>query len=127
MRTIRNVVTLLMLLVALAGVVLAGEWADTKHAVVYNGKLYTIEKSGALYVTELPSGKWLQIGKVEFGNTKFLFAGAENLVTIESDGSLYRVSAADGSWGRAGKAGDWKNTMLGASWRATPSRLRPWR
>lgn len=93
---------------------LAGDWDDTKHAVVLGGKLYTIEVSGALYVTELPSGVRRQIGKPDFGNTKFLFAGESNLFTIETDGSLYRVSAADGSRGRVGKAGNWKNTMVGA-------------
>lgn len=114
MRTIKTCVSAITLLAALAVTVMAGDWADTKHAVVLGGKLYTIETSGALYVTELPSGKWTQLGKAEFANTKFFFAGTTNLFTIEADGSLYRVSAADGSWVRVGKTGDWKNTMVGA-------------
>lgn len=114
MLIIRNVISILMLGALLAATALAGDWADTKHAVVLGGKLYTIEVSGALYVTELPSGVWRQLGKAEFGNTKFLFAGTTNLITIENDGSLFRVNPADGSWVRVGKTGDWKNTMVGA-------------
>lgn len=91
----------------------AGEWKDTIGAVVSNNRLYTIEKSGALYVTDLSNGKWSQIGKAEFANTRFLFAVAPNLYTIETDGSLYRVSQVNGAWSRVGQAGEWRNTIAG--------------
>ena len=93
----------------------AGEWKDTIAAVSLNSRLYSIEKSGALYVTDLPGGRWRQIGKTEFGNTRFMFAAGPSLYTIETDGSLYQVSPSNGAWARVGKAGDWKNTIAGAA------------
>lgn len=90
------------------------DWSNTIAAVVLNDQLYTIEKSGALYAVNLTSGKWAQIGKAEFGNTRLFFAGTNELVTIESDGSLYRVSPSNGTWKQVGKAGDWKGTLAGA-------------
>ncbi len=91
----------------------AGEWKDTIGAVVSNNRLYTIETSGALYVTDLSNGKWSQIGKAEFANTRFLFAVDPNLYTIERDGSLYRVNQMNGAWSRVGQAGEWGNTIAG--------------
>ena len=77
-----------------------------------------MKKGGALYVTDLNNGKWVQLGKSEFANTKFLFAGNQNLLTIENDGSLYRINLPNASWVRLGEAGAWKGTVAGAfvSW-----------
>ncbi len=94
---------------------LAGDWDNTKHAIVLDGKLYTIEMTGAMYVTDLSNGTWKQLGKPDFGKTKLLVAGTSNLFTIEDDGNLFRVSPADGTWSRVGRSGDWKNTMVGAA------------
>jgi hypothetical protein len=87
-----------------------GEWDNTIALTTLDGYLYTIEKSGALYRTDLTNGKWVQLGRTDFANTEFLFAGNQNLFTIESDGSLYRVSPVSGAWSRVGQAGDWKRT-----------------
>ncbi len=57
-----------------------------------NDLLYTIERSGALYETNLLTGVWKQIGKPEFGATVFMTAGAGKIYTIESSGSLYEVN-----------------------------------
>ena len=92
----------------------AGDWANTLAAAVLDGKLYTAEKSGVLYATDLASGDYRPIGEAVFGNTRFLFASAASLFSIEADGSLYRISPADGTYGRLGKAGDWANTLAGA-------------
>ena len=91
----------------------AGHWSNTIGAVVLDNTLYSIEKNGVLYRTDLATGKWVQVGKAEFGNTKFLFAGHENLLTIEKDGSLYRIDPADGAWVGLGKPGEWKATVAG--------------
>lgn len=93
----------------------AGEWKGTTLAATENNRLYTIDQSGALYVTNLSNGKWKQLGKAEFANTRFLFAVGQTLYTIETDGSLYRVSQADGSWSRVGQAGVWKDTIAGTT------------
>lgn len=88
----------------------AGEWGDTIALTILNDVLYTIEKSGALYRTDLNNGKWVQVGKAEFANTQFMFGDRQSLYTIETDGSLYRVSPSDGTWSRIGQSGDWKDT-----------------
>lgn len=94
----------------------AGGWKGTIAAVTVNNRLYTIENSGALYVTDLSSGNWKQLGKSEFANTRFLFGVGQYLYTIETNGSLYRVSQVDGTWGYLpNKAGEWKGTIAGST------------
>ncbi len=89
---------------------LTAEWGNTIAVTTLGGRLYSIEKSGALYQTDLATGKWVQIGKPEFARTAFLFADDRNLYTIDFDGTLYRVSPSNGTWNRVGQAGEWKNT-----------------
>src|SRR5262249_15425595 len=91
----------------------AGDWRDTLAAVTANDRLFTVETNGALYVTDLTNGSWVQLGKADFVNTRFLFAHNQYLITIESDGSCYRVSQTTGGWIRLGKPGDWKETIAG--------------
>lgn len=87
-----------------------GDWRDTIALTIFNGHLYTIEKNGALYRTDLTTDKWIQLGKPDFATTQFLFADNQNLYTIETDGSLYRVSPVNGAWSQVGQAGDWRDT-----------------
>ncbi len=71
--------------------------------------LYTVERSGILYETNLATGVWKQIGKAEFGKTRYIVGEGESLYTIEN-GGLYRINPANGSWGLVGKADDWSGT-----------------
>ena len=107
-------IAILVLVIGGLQQVKAGDWSSTIAAVVLNDRLYTVEKSGALYDTDLTTGKWDQKGKSEFAKTRFLFAGSQNLLTIETDGSLYRVDPSNGVWVRLGEAGAWKGTNAGA-------------
>ncbi|HKS29850.1 MAG TPA: hypothetical protein VJS44_18650 [Pyrinomonadaceae bacterium] len=94
----------------------AGDWRNTIAAVTVNNRLYTIETSGSLYVTDLSSGTWKKLGNSDFANTRFLFAVGQYLYTIETSGSLYRINQTDGSWSYLpGKAGQWKGTIAGAT------------
>ena len=111
-QTVWTCVCILVVALAASYTAQGANWSNTIAAVVFNDKLYTIEKSGALYATNLTTGKWVQVGKSEFANTRLLFAGGSNLLTIEADGSLYRINPADGSWSRIGNAGDWRNTYF---------------
>ena len=112
-----NLLTISLLIIAVGALqhvkAYAGDWSNTIGAVVLDNTLYSIEKNGVLYRTDLGTGKWVQVGKAEFGNTKFLFAGSKNLLTIETDGSLYRIDPSSGSWVGLGKAGEWKATVAG--------------
>ncbi len=90
-----------------------GDWVNTIVGIGMSGKIYTIEKSGAFYVTDPATGAWKQLGKSDFANTSFLFDAGGKLCTIEKDGSMYLVDPANGSWKQSGKAGDWKNTVAG--------------
>jgi hypothetical protein len=81
---------------------------------VLNGKLYTVETNGALWVTDLGSGGWTQVGKAEFADTRVMFAAGGNLYTIEVDGNLFRVNPNNGTWAALGPAGAWKGARAGA-------------
>ena len=43
-----------------------GEWSHTLSATILDQMLYSVEKSGFLYVTDLTTGKWKKIGKADF-------------------------------------------------------------
>jgi hypothetical protein len=70
----------------------AGAWRGARAGAMLEGKLYTAESGGGLFVTNPSDGRRIQIGKPDFAATAFMFAAAGQLNTIESDGSLYRVS-----------------------------------
>jgi hypothetical protein len=74
----------------------AGAWKSTLAVTVINDQLYSVEKSGGLYFTDLHSGGWKQIGKDDFSNTRFMFPARGQLYTIESSGNLYRVEVRAG-------------------------------
>lgn len=90
-------------------------WAGTIAAVGLDGKLYTVEKSGALYVTDPANGVWKQLGKPDFAATTLMMATAGKLFTIERDGSLYAINPGSGSWQRLGAAGAWAGTIAGVA------------
>ena len=96
----------------------AGEWRGTLAGAVLNDWIYTAEENGGLYRTNPYTGQWTQVGGLDFGNTRFMFAIGPWLYTIESDGSLYRVSAGNGAWQQLGEAGGWLNTIAGVAWPA---------
>ncbi len=93
----------------------AGDWAGTIAGVALDGRIYTVESSGALYVTDPSAGTWKQVGNKDFANTQFLFTAIGKLFSIEKDGSLYAISPADGSWNGVGKAGSWVGTIAGVA------------
>jgi hypothetical protein len=91
-----------------------GDWNRTKLAAADGGKLYTIEKDGGFFVTDLTSGEWKQLGKPEYQNTRAMWAEGGKVVTLETTGSLFLINPADGSWSRIGKEGEWNRTAHGA-------------
>jgi hypothetical protein len=93
----------------------AGDWIGTIAGVGQKGMVYTVENSGALYMTEPSTGIWTKIGGADFANTAFIFDAGSKLCTIEKDGNLYLVDPLRGTWKQSGKAGGWKNTVKGAS------------
>jgi hypothetical protein len=93
----------------------AGDWKQTIAGVGLNGKLYTIESSGSLYVTDPSTGTWKALGKPDFAQTAFITAAAGKLFTIEKSGTLFSVNPADGSWQPLGPAGGWANTIAATS------------
>ena len=92
----------------------AGAWKQTLAGAVLDGRLYTVESSGVLYVTNLDTGAWKDVGKPEFANTRFMFASAGRLYTVETSGSLYRVDPADGTWALVGADGAFAAMTAGA-------------
>jgi hypothetical protein len=92
----------------------AGAWKETTAGAILKGRLYTTESNGGLYVTDLGTGNWTQVGKPEFGNTRLMFATGDTLYTVETDGTLYRVNPDDGSRAGVGPAGACKGARAGA-------------
>ena len=79
-----------------------GEWKSLLGAAIVDDRLYSIRDDGTLREAILGKdkgqvngkgrkGKGRQLGKAEFGNTRFLYASRRQLYTIENDGSLYEV------------------------------------
>ena len=93
----------------------AGDWKNTIAVAVKNDRLYTVEKSGTLYVTDLSSGRWSSVGQAVFAGTRFMFAAGQNLYMIMADGSLYRVNPLNGAYSRLGQPGQWKDTIAGTA------------
>ena len=92
-----------------------GEWAKTIAGVAVYGYLYTVKANGILYATNVNTGIWHQVGKAEFGNTKYLFDANGKLFSIEKDGSLYEISQSDGSRKKTGVSGAWVETIAGTT------------
>jgi len=92
-----------------------GGWKATIAGTILRGKLYSAERNGGLYMTDLDSGKWQAIGKAEFAETKFMVSAGPSLYTIETSGTLYRVNPDDGTWQQVGGGGKWKQTIAATS------------
>ena len=92
-----------------------GDWKDTIAAAGLNGQIYTVEKSGVLYVTSPADGAWRKIGNPDFAATAFLIALENQLASIERDGSLYIINPADASWRQAGAPGILKGVTAAAA------------
>ncbi len=114
MRRNENVQLMLMITLLFSASVFAGNWDDTQHAVVLYDSLYTIEVGGALFETNLSSGKKTRVNNATFAKTKFLFAASSDLVMIDTDGNLHLIEQSSGAWTTIGKPGNWKNTTVGA-------------
>ena len=89
--------------------------SDRRGHDLSRGKLYSTEQNGGLYATDLDSGKWQQIGKPEFAETKFMVSVGQSLYTIETSGTLYWVSPDNGTWKQVGPGGEWKQTIAATS------------
>jgi hypothetical protein len=74
-----------------------GEWKNTIGGTTLDGRIYTVERGGALYETNPATGAWRQIGKAEFGKTQFMFGADGSLYSLEN-GDLYRINPTNGSW-----------------------------
>jgi hypothetical protein len=79
-----------------------------------NGKIYTIESSGALTVTDITSGTLKPLGHPDYRNTNLIFANNNQLYTIDTGGTLYTVNTTDGSWKRVVEEANWPNTVTAA-------------
>jgi transglutaminase-like putative cysteine protease len=79
-----------------------------------DGILLTVETNGGLYATTPSNGAWLQVGKPQFADTRFMFFVQGWLYTIEADGNLYQVHPALGDWRKVGASGAWQGTIAGA-------------
>jgi sugar lactone lactonase YvrE len=87
------------------------DWRDTVAAGAFAGRLYTIEKSGRLYVTDLAKAQWKPIGEPDIDDARYLVADDSALFDVEKDGTMYRIEASSGKWRTIGKPGEFENTI----------------
>lgn len=66
-------------------------WKGLVAAAMVQDQLYTIHADGTLRETQLPAGTIQTVGKPDFAETAFMFAGGKQTYTIEYDGTLYEV------------------------------------
>ena len=82
----------------------ASAWNNTIAGTTLFGKIFSVERDGALYVTNPATGTWKQIGKADFGKTQFLFSTGSWLYSIDG-GVLYRIHPGSGTWVAVGNNG----------------------
>lgn len=70
----------------------AGAWADTTAGAVVRGVLYTSDKGGGLFATDLSNGARAPAGRLGSGGAKFLFGVSGALCGIDGGGSLFRTA-----------------------------------
>lgn len=84
-----------------------GAWTNVISATILNDKMYTVEKNGAIYETDLVSTFRTQIGKREFEKGKFIFAANNMLYVIDYEGTMFKVNATTGVKEQLGIKGTW--------------------
>lgn len=92
----------------------AGAWKGTVAGAAVKNRLYTVDKTGVLYRTDLPAGKRQRVGTATFLKPRLFVAAGQSLYTVLGDNSLYRINPATGAKQRLGKGGEWKDTIAGA-------------
>jgi hypothetical protein len=87
-----------------------GSFANTLIGVGMGKTIYTVERSGKLYASNMKSGNWRELGSGY--NTQFLIADSSDsdgsLYAIEKDGTLYRVDPKTGDFEQIGGDGFFK-------------------
>ena len=78
-----------------------------RFAVHFNGALYSIDNTAALYKTDLSTGAYTRLGNVTYNNTKFFFNKNNRLYSIETDGSMNTIDPLSGTWSVIASIGTW--------------------
>ncbi|UPT67828.1 MAG: PQQ-like beta-propeller repeat protein [Sphingobacteriales bacterium JAD_PAG50586_3] len=84
-----------------------GAWSNVVSATILNDKMYTGEKNGAIYETDLVSTLRTPIGKNAFDKGKFIFAANNMLYVINYEGTMFKVNATTGASEQLGIKGTW--------------------
>ncbi len=88
-----------------------GDWSDTVAADVTGNLLYTIERDGTLYVTDLDNfdedSEELDTGY----DTKAMWIYDDYVYVLENDGTLYKVHGESGESERVGAEGAYSDTL----------------
>ncbi len=72
-------------------------WDHTVAGTILAGRLYTIETSGQLYVTDLADGAWREVGEADFPDAASLLHDGTDLYVLDTDGDVQRVDPATGA------------------------------
>ena len=71
-------------------------WDHTVVGTLLASRLYTIETSGQLYVTDLADGAWREVGEGGFTDAASLLNDGTDLYVLDTAGDLRRVDASTG-------------------------------
>ena len=115
----KNVITIMLLLVAVfanaqsgstTNIGPEGAWANVVSATVLNDKMYTIEKNGRIYETDLTTTMRTPLGKQDFDKGKFIFSANNMLYVIDYEGTMFKVDATTGVKEQVGIRATWSQT-----------------
>jgi hypothetical protein len=91
----------------------AGAWGETRLCAADAGRLYSVDNTGVLSVTDLRRGVSRKLGKERHAGARALWAGGGVVVMLDDEGSLHRIDPA-GKPRRVGEPGAWKQVVHGA-------------
>lgn len=83
------------------------DWQKTVIFTGLNGKIYSVEKDGTLYVTDPGAGDSKKISGNDFSETAGMFSVNGKLFIVSKDGQLTQVNPEDGKGAKIGKPDDW--------------------
>ena len=84
-----------------------GGWGNVISATTLNDKMYSVEKNGRIYETDLTTTLRTPIGKQDFDKAKFIFSANNMLYVIDYEGTMFKVNVTTGVKEQLGVRATW--------------------
>lgn len=103
-----------------------GTYKDSIAAATADGKLFTIERDGRFYVTNLADMGYTSLKAADYASTNYMMATAGKVVSVEKDGSAFNVvTEGKGKWFSLGPNDLWKGSKAATFHGGKPYRVGP--